>query len=111
MSRRVCTTTQGTSVCCAAAQQGKLNQAITFTTRTGAQRCGVCTTRPSQSKRHPGVPVFQFRFLPSATCGIASGRSCAALYAGGQGIGGGGVMLPPVGGGQLPFPVQGGLPF
>lgn len=79
MARRVCTTVQGDSVCCQAANQGLLGRAITFTTRSGARRCGVCRAIPSTSTnpRKRGRTVFQFRFAPNTACGIVSG--CAAL--------------------------------
>lgn len=80
MSRKVCTTQAGDSVCCVAAQRGLLGKPITFTTRTGAQRCGQCDVVPSQS-RNPaktGKPVFQFRFHSNSQCGIGP-RGCAAL--------------------------------
>jgi len=112
MARRVCTTAPGLSVCCQAAQMGLLGRPVTFTTRSGAQRCGVCSTHPSQSRdpRKRGRTVFQFRFAPNMACGITSG--CPALAGGGTGPGqgyGGPPMLP-MGGGpgggflQLPGP-------
>jgi len=106
MARRVCTTAPGLSVCCQAAQMGLLGRPVTFTTRSGAQRCGVCSTHPSQSRdpRKRGRTVFQFRFAPNMACGITSG--CPAL---GGGMQQGGPMLPPTfGGGFLPGP-QGGV--
>ena len=81
MSRKVCTTTQGDSTCCVAAQRGLLGQPITLTLRSGSQRCGVCTVRASTSKRHPGAPVFQFRWIKSSTpgCNARTSAACAAL--------------------------------
>ena len=87
MARKVCTTVPGQlSVCCQAAQAGLLGRPVTFTTRSGATRCGVCSTRPSRSKRHPGATVFQFQFTANRNCGITSG--CPYLPgAAGQGSG------------------------
>lgn len=76
MARKQCTTIPGQlSVCCQAAQAGLLGRPVTFTTRSGAQRCGVCTTRPSMSTnpRKRGQTVFQFRFTANRNCGITSG--------------------------------------
>ena len=88
MARR-CTTVPGFGLCCQASQAGKLNQPIRFNTTHG-QRCGVCTTRPSQSKNpaKAGRTVFQFRFAPGSQCGLGAG-GCPTLTqgtpAGGQG--------------------------
>lgn len=106
MARKVCTTQAGISVCCQAAQAGLLGRPVTFTTRSGAQRCGVCTTHPSMSKdpRKRGKTVFQFRFTANQNCGITSG--CPYLPgAGGQQMmqqGGGFLGLPPPGTLMLP---------
>lgn len=118
MARRVCTTTAGDSVCCQAAQQGLLGRPITFTTRSGARRCGVCNVRASVSTdpRKRGKPVFQFRFASNSACGIVSG--CSALMgmgggqqmgpippqAGGLGLIGGGSFFPSPSGGVLQLP-------
>jgi hypothetical protein len=101
MARRVCTTVAGDSVCCQAAQQGLLGRPITFTTRSGSRRCGVCNVRASVSTdpRKRGKPVFQFRFASNQACGIVSG--CSALQ--GQGMAGAvPTSIPPplLGGGQ-----------
>jgi hypothetical protein len=108
MPRKVCQTVQGDSVCCQAAQQGLLGRPITFTTRTGARRCGQCDVVPSQSRdpRKAGRPVFRFRFHANSQCGIGP-RGCAALAQMGVG-GGGGMQLP--GGGGFALPAPGG-PF
>lgn len=99
MARKVCTTTAGDSPCCVAAQRGLLGRPMTFTTRTGAVRCGQCDVVPSMS-RNPmkaGKPVFRFRFHTNAMCNIGP-RGCAAL----QGMtGAGGIAAPPIMGPQL----------
>jgi hypothetical protein len=102
MARKVCTTTQGLSVCCQAAQAGLLGRPVTFTTRSGAQRCGVCSTHPSTSTnpKKRGRTVFQFRFTSNANCGITSG--CPYLPGAMGGTTGG--MLPMQGGTFLPSP-------
>src|SRR5271166_3444966 len=100
MARRVCTTVPGQlSVCCQAAQAGLLGRPVTFTTRSGAQRCGVCTTHPSTSTnpRKRGQTVFQFRFTANRNCGITSG--CPYLPGAGT-VAGGGITI---GGGQPPL--------
>lgn len=71
MARR-CTTVPGFGICCRAAQQNLLNQDIKVQTARGL-RCARCSTVASQSKRHPGRTVFQFRFRPGAECGLSSG--------------------------------------
>jgi hypothetical protein len=93
MSRRVCSTVAGDSVCCTAAQRGLLNRVFTFTTRSGRTMCGECSTRQSTSKHHPGRLVFQFRFHKNAECGIGP-RGCAAL----ANMQGGGAAAPGGGG-------------
>lgn len=110
MPKKVCTTQPGDSACCVMAQQGLLGRPVVITTRTGSKRCFTCTTRPSTSKKHPGVPVFQPRFLPSATCGIGA-RGCAALAgAGGAPTGfGGPSLLPPPQAGSFAPPAPGFL--
>lgn len=88
MARRVCTTVPGQlSVCCQAAQAGLLGRPVTFTTRSGAQRCGVCSTRPSMSTnpKKRGQTVFQFRFSANRNCGITSG--CPYLPGAATGVG------------------------
>jgi len=104
MARKVCQTVPGDSVCCQAAQQGLLGRPITFTTRSGARRCGVCNVRPSMSTdpRKRGMPVFVFRFARNMACGIGP-SGCAAL---GQLSGGQGQMALPAPG---TFIGQGGL--
>lgn len=99
MARRVCTTVPGQlSVCCMAAQGGYLGRPVTFQTRSGATRCGVCTTHPSTSTnpKKRGRTVFQFRFAPNTACNITSG----CPYLPGQGTTGGGITL---GTGQPPL--------
>ena len=107
MSKRVCTTQSGESVCCVAASRGLLGRPITFTTRSGARRCGECNVVPSQSRSHPGKPVFQFRFHKSAECGIV-GSGCAALAqlqnGGYSGVGGPSSFPLLSGPGQLALP-------
>lgn len=112
MARRVCTTVPGQlSVCCQAAQAGLLGRPVTFTTRSGATRCGVCTTRPSMSTnpRKRGQTVFQFRFSANRNCGITSG--CPYL----PGAAGGGMQgqtfLPAPTGGVLMLPGQAQVPM
>lgn len=110
MARRVCQTVPGDSVCCIAAQRGLLGRPITFTTRSGTQRCGVCNVVPSRStnpvRRAAHPQVFQFRFAANRVCGIVSG--CAAL-SGGAGTpnlaGAGGIL----GGQQVPLAFPGAL--
>lgn len=97
MARKVCTTTQGDSVCCVAAQRGALGRVFTFTTRSGSRRCGQCDLI---TKRN-GQPGFRFRFHKSAECGIVGG--CAAL----AGAAGGGTLALPQQGQQSFLPTFG----
>lgn len=97
MARKVCQTVPGQlSVCCQAAQAGLLGRPVTFTTRSGAQRCGVCTTRPSMSTnpRKRGQTVFQFRFTANRNCGITSGCPYLPGAAGGRMQTGGFLQAP-----------------
>ena len=110
MARKVCTTQPGLSVCCQAAQMGLLGRPVTFTTRSGAQRCGVCNTRPSMSRdpRKRGKTVFQFRFAPNMSCGITSG--CPALTGATQQTGAGNIFQYPIQqGGTVMLPSPGTL--
>jgi hypothetical protein len=114
MARRVCTTVPGQlSVCCQAAQAGLLGRPVTFTTRSGATRCGVCSTRPSMSTnpKKRGMTVFQFRFTANRNCGITSGCPYLPGAAGAQGGlpmmqqggGGGTIFLPTMGTAGVPM--------
>ena len=107
MARRVCQTVPGQlSVCCQAAQAGLLGRPVTFTTRSGATRCGVCTTRPSMSTnpRKRGQTVFQFRFTSNRNCGITSGCPYLPGAAGAGGAMQGTTFLPAPTGGVLSLP-------
>lgn len=81
-----CTTTPGPGVCCRAAEQGLLGKPFVFTIASGClqgqQRCGECTTVPSRSKKHPNIPVFQFRFHKNTECGLSGAHGCPALQQG-----------------------------
>lgn len=117
MARRVCQTVPGQlSVCCQAAQAGLLGRPVTFTTRSGATRCGVCSTRPSMSTnpKKRGMTVFQFRFTANRNCGITSGcpylpggagtmQGTIGPFTGPQGTAGGFLGLP-AGGPMLQLP-------
>lgn len=72
--------------CCVAAGRGLLGKTFTFVDSRGATRCAECSVVQSKSKKHPGAPVFQFRFHKSQECGIVNG--CPAL---GRAAGAGGV--------------------
>ncbi len=88
MARR-CTTVPGYGACCAAAQQGKLNQPVVMTDSRGHKRCLTCSVI---TKRN-GSPGFRARFQRNAACGIGPG-GCPALASAGGGGGQPTLQLP-----------------
>lgn len=98
-THKTCTTTQGPGLCCTAAQQGLLNRPFRFQIRSGPfagqERCGECTQRASTSRKHPGQPVFMFRFRPGQQCGIVRGCPVVGPGAGAPGGGQPTLLLPP----------------
>lgn len=73
----------GKGLCCAAQAAGDLGKPLLVTVHhkdgTTSTRCGTCEVVPSC--RNQAVPVFAFRFLKSAVCGLTA-ASCAPTAAG-----------------------------